>query len=91
MLFNVLLRKLNMYEVLGRGANIAIKRFAFFFSSSLLIFSSSIFKQSATFFSSSISLREITKKKKRKENTRRKKGRIEKQINCQRISDSNGC
>ena len=36
MLFNVLLRKLNMYEVLGRGANIAIKRFAFFF---LLVFS----------------------------------------------------
>ena len=35
MLFNVLLRKLNMYEVLGRGANIAIKRFAFFF---LLVF-----------------------------------------------------
>lgn len=34
-LFNVLLRKLNMYEVLGRGANIAIKRFAFFFSSSI--------------------------------------------------------
>jgi hypothetical protein len=24
-----------MYEVLGRGANIAIKRFAFFFSSSI--------------------------------------------------------
>ena len=36
MLFNVLLRKLNMYEVLGRGANIAIKRFAFFFF--LLVF-----------------------------------------------------